>query len=122
MENNLGNRETMARNIQYYMTVKGVQSIDVCDALGFPPSTFSYWLTAKTYPRIDKIEKMANYFGITKADLVEERTTKNQTVNDDLDNESIQLLNAFKSLPQDQRKLIVAQLQAFAQSQKGQDD
>jgi transcriptional regulator with XRE-family HTH domain len=34
--------------------------------------TFSDWVNAKTYPRIDKIELMANYFGISKADLVEE--------------------------------------------------
>jgi len=36
--------------------------------------TFSDWVNAKTYPRIDKIELMANYFGISKADLVEERS------------------------------------------------
>ena len=34
--------------------------------------TFSDWVNAKTYPRIDKIELMANYFGISKADLVED--------------------------------------------------
>ena len=37
-------------------------------------STFSDWVHARTYPRIDKIELMANYFGIEKSDLVEERT------------------------------------------------
>lgn len=35
--------------------------------------TFSDWVNAKTYPRIDKIEMMANYFGISKSDLVERR-------------------------------------------------
>ncbi len=36
--------------------------------------TFSDWVNAKTYPRIDKIELMANYFGISKSDLVEDRS------------------------------------------------
>lgn len=72
MENNLGNKETMAKNIKHYMAQAGVSSIDMCKVLGVPQSTFSYWLNAKTYPRIDKIEKMANYFGIKKSDLVEE--------------------------------------------------
>ena len=61
----------MAQNIKYYLERNKLKSVDVCAALGFKAATFSDWLHAKTYPRIDKIEKMANYFGITKADLVE---------------------------------------------------
>lgn len=72
MGNNLGNKETMAKNIKRYMDITGVSAADMCKVLGVPQSTFSYWLNAKTYPRIDKIEKMANYFGIKKSDLVEE--------------------------------------------------
>ncbi len=72
MSSNLGNKETMAKNIKYYMDLKGVNSADMCHVLDVPQSTFSYWLNAKTYPRIDKIEKMANYFGVSKAALVEE--------------------------------------------------
>lgn len=67
------NREIMAANIKYFMEQKKVNSMEVCRALGFKQNTFSDWINAKTYPRIDKIEKMANYFGITKSDLVEER-------------------------------------------------
>lgn len=67
----LGNKETMAINIKRFMEEKGVNSSDVCKALGFKQNTFSNWINAKIYPRIDKIEKMANYFGVTKADLVE---------------------------------------------------
>ena len=37
---------------------------------------FSDWVNAKTYPRIDKIELMANYSGISKSDLVEDHTEK----------------------------------------------
>lgn len=69
----LGNKEIMAINIKYYMELKQVNSSEVCRALGFKQNTFSNWINAKIYPRIDKIELMANYFGVTKADLVEER-------------------------------------------------
>lgn len=72
MENNLGNKEIMAKNIKRYMELNGVSSVDMCHALGVPQSTFSYWINAKTYPRIDKIEKMAEFFHINKADLVED--------------------------------------------------
>src|SRR5699024_6313467 len=43
--------------------------------LGVSYSTLSDWVNAKTYPRIDKIEMMANYFGVSKSDLVEDKQT-----------------------------------------------
>lgn len=71
---NLGNKATMAKNIKKYMVENGVTATDVCNTLGFPMPTFSDWIREKTYPRIDKIEKMANYFGIQKSDLIEEQS------------------------------------------------
>ena len=69
----LGNKEIMSANIRYYMEQKKVNSAEVCKALKIKQNTFSNWVNAKIYPRIDKIELLANYFGISKADLVEER-------------------------------------------------
>lgn len=69
------NRQIMAKNIQHFMEVNGVNATDVCKACGFKQNTFSDWVNGKTYPRIDKIERMANYFGISKSLLVEERKT-----------------------------------------------
>lgn len=71
MENNLGNKEIMAKNITRYMQEKGINRADFCRDLGFNYNTVSDWIHARKYPRIDKIEAMAHYFGITKADLVE---------------------------------------------------
>ena len=68
----LGNKEIMARNIKYYMSLRGKTATDICNALGFKNSTFSNWVNGKIYPRIDKIEMLANYFGVSKAALVEE--------------------------------------------------
>lgn len=72
MVNNLGNKETMAKNIKHYMEKHGLTATTICADLNFPMASFSDWCRAKSYPRIDKIEKMANYFGISKADLVED--------------------------------------------------
>lgn len=79
MKNNLGNKGTMAKNILYYMDINGKTRQDMCDALGVKYTTFTDWVKGNTYPRIDKIELMANYFGISKADLVEEHTTEIDT-------------------------------------------
>lgn len=70
----LDNRTIMAKNIRRHMEAAGVKPKDVCDALKIPMPTFSDWINAKTYPRIDKIERMAAYFGVSKSALVEEDT------------------------------------------------
>lgn len=69
----LGNKEVMAKNIKYYMSLHNKTRKQICSDLGFAYTTFSDWINGKKYPRIDKIEMMANYFNIAKSDLVESK-------------------------------------------------
>jgi repressor LexA len=71
---NIGNKETMARNLAYYLEQSKKTQKEVADYLGVPTSTFNAWMKAVKYPRIDKIEMLANYFGVLKSDLIEEQT------------------------------------------------
>lgn len=72
------NKDIMSRNIKRQMEKKGVTNQQICDDLGFKYTTFLDWIKAKTYPRIGKIEAMANYFGCEKSDLIEEKPTTTQ--------------------------------------------
>ena len=72
MSTQLGNKKIMAKNIQYYMDLYNKTRNDICQDLGIKYTTFTDWIKANTYPRIDKIELMANYFNIEKSDLIEE--------------------------------------------------
>lgn len=67
----LGNKEIMSKNLKHYLSMSGKDRTVICDELGFKYSTFTEWLNGKKYPRIEKIEKMADYFGIQKSDLIE---------------------------------------------------
>lgn len=67
----LGNKEVMGRNIQKHMDLNGVSRTKLSKDLGVSYSTISDWINGKTYPRIDKIEMLADYFGIEKSNLVE---------------------------------------------------
>lgn len=69
----LGNKEIFAKNLQYYMNLNNKTRNDVCRDLEIPYSTFTDWCNANIYPRIDKIQLLANYFGIQKSDLVENK-------------------------------------------------
>lgn len=74
---NLGNKKIFAKNLSYYLNYNNKTAADVCKELDFNTSTFSDWLNAKKYPRIDKIEILANYFNIKKSDLIEDKSKYN---------------------------------------------
>lgn len=67
----IGNKDIMATNIKYYMEKLDIDRNKLCSDLNLKYMTVSDWINAKTYPRIDKIEMLAQYFGINKSDLVE---------------------------------------------------
>ena len=69
----LGNKEIFSRNLRNLMQKYGKDRNQICDELGFKYSTFSDWYNGNKYPRIDKIEMLANYFGILKSDLIEDK-------------------------------------------------
>ena len=71
---NLGNKRVMADNLLYYLGKHDMSQMELAEIVGAAPSTVSEWVRANKYPRIDKIETMAKYFGISKSDLIEERT------------------------------------------------
>ena len=70
------NKQIMAQNIQRYMDQRGISRQQLCDALDIKYTTLRDWLKGITYPRIGKVEAMANYFGCEKSDLIEEKLTE----------------------------------------------
>jgi len=86
---NIGNKETLSKNLKYYIEKSGKDRKELAEIWGFPYSTVTEWVNAKKYPRIDRIEIMADYFGILKSDLIEEKSKehrgmqeKNSTITD----------------------------------------
>ena len=112
---NIGNKETMAKNLKYYIERSGKDRRELAEIWGFPYSTITEWINGKKYPRIDRIEVMADYFGILKSDLIEEKTEAHremQKKNDTLSDIVLRLqtddifLSAVESLYKlDQKKL-----------------
>ena len=70
---NIGNKDIMSQNLKYYIEKSGTDRRELSEIWGFPYSTVTEWINAKKYPRIDRIEVMADYFGILKSDLIEDK-------------------------------------------------
>ena len=74
----LGNKKIFSQNLQKYMYENGIDRNEICKALGFKYTTFTDWFNGNSYPRIDKIEKMASFFGILKSDLIEDKSNNSR--------------------------------------------
>lgn len=76
----LGNKEIFSRNLRRYMRLNNKDRNDVARDLEIPYSTLTDWYNGNIYPRIDKIQILANYFGIQKSDLVESNSNSNKSI------------------------------------------
>ncbi|MED2749637.1 XRE family transcriptional regulator [Bacillus thuringiensis] len=61
-----------SNNLKKYLSRNGISQTDLANELNIPETTFSNWMQAKTYPRPDKIQMLADYFKVTRSDLTEE--------------------------------------------------
>lgn len=111
------NKRIMAQNIKRYMEQKGVTNQQLCDALGFKYTTFMDWIKAVTYPRIGKVEAMANYFGCEKSDLIEDKKEKPTIPEDDGLTENQRILMDFvKSVPDDKAAMILKVIRSIVEA------
>ena len=110
---NLGNKEIFAKNLAYYLERSGRDQKEVAEVVGVAPSTFNEWMKAKKYPRIDKIEILANYFGILKSDLIEKVSEDGYSPSEPqlTEGEKV-LLDLFNRVPKDQQQLVLQMIRA----------
>lgn len=79
----IGNKAIFAKNLKYYIEQSGKDRRQLADIWGFPYSTVTEWINGRKYPRIDRIEVVANYFGIPMSDLIEEKLTEEKEKDND---------------------------------------
>ncbi len=123
--NDLGNKKALAHNLRQLMDERKVSAKELSKTLGFPYTTLLSWLKADNYPRIDKIEDMARYFGVMKSDLIEEKMTMEKDKDNDAftniivrmrtDKEFLNAVEALNALDSAKIKGVVEMLKAFQQ-------
>ena len=104
----LGNKEIFARNLNRYLSLSGKTQKEVAEAVKISTSTFSDWTKGRIYPRMDKVQALADYFGIQKSDLVEAVNIPTESVND----EDQKVLDMFHKVPKEKREFLLSLIQA----------
>lgn len=119
----MNSREIFAKNLQHYMNINGKTRNDLSDDLKISYFTITSWCNGSKMPRIDKVQILADYFGITKAHLLESHEQAPQkNKNDDLaqiitrlrtDNDFYSLVSAIYKLNVRQFKSLKDLITAF---------
>lgn len=71
-------KKQFSRNLKKYLNLRGKTQADLMRDLKFNRGTISEWVRGNKYPRMDKVQKLAEYFGVTVADLVYEKPDERQ--------------------------------------------
>ena len=70
---NTWSKEVFAKNLNIYMNQFDLNQKQIAEIAGVSPPTVNDWIKARKYPRIDKIDILADHFGVLKSDLTEDK-------------------------------------------------
>ena len=114
----MDNKNIFASNLNKYMRLHKRSRNDISEALGISYYTISDWVNGKKYPRMDKVEMLANYFGIKKSDLIEDKTklnlqlfTENSPVEPQLTEGEKKLIDLFRLVPEDKQQMVLQMIE-----------
>lgn len=117
--NNEEQKKIFANNLRHYININGKQQKDVAKAIGEKPSTLNMWATAKSLPTVSKIQKLADYFGIAKSDLIDQKTNSTETFKDIMqkielyDPKFKRIIMQYYDMPKDKKDALCLFLETF---------
>jgi transcriptional regulator with XRE-family HTH domain len=122
-DSNLGNKKVFAENLNYYLNEHNMMKKDLANKLGIGQSTVTDWTKMRAYPRMDKVQRMAEIFGIEMSDLVEIRNIESKTfvskeshkIAEDLvsNPESLALYQEIKKLSSTNKAIVMALIKSL---------
>ena len=62
-----------ANNLRRIMESKGIEQRTLAEVVGVSDASVSFWLSADRYPSPGKIQKIADFLGVRKTQLIDER-------------------------------------------------
>lgn len=116
----MDNKDVFAKNLKYYMKECCKTRQDISQALNISYYTVSDWVNGKKYPRMDKVELLANYFGILKSDLIEEISIEDKnspTVPGLTDGEKL-MLELFRQIPENKQEVVLEMIRLALKTQQ----
>lgn len=98
MNRTIDEKETQrifSSNLKYYLKLNNKTQLDLANAIGVSNTTINNYVKGYNAPRMDKVDKICKYLGISRSDLIEDKSTK--TKNQDISTMVDDLMNNLNS-------------------------
>ena len=109
-------KRIFAKNLNYYISINGKQQNEVAKDLGINASTLNMWCNGNSFPGMGKVQRLADYFGIGKSDLIDEKLDSDPVSDARILNnvEVMNMIKKFLELPLDDRKAIAHLIESLS--------
>jgi transcriptional regulator with XRE-family HTH domain len=95
-----------ANNLKRYLQLTGKTQKEVAAAIGVTTGNFCDWMNCRSYPRMEKLQALADYFGIKKADLLDELAENEE------DRADQEVLDLFHQVSKEKREFVLSMIRA----------
>jgi ORF050 len=102
-------KKAFAKKLNNLMQEKGITQTDISEYLNVTSSTVSDWCNGNKYPRIDKMQRIADLLGVYMSDLTDAEKTEVT-----LKTETKEAIRILESLPDNLREAALEQLKALS--------
>ena len=101
-------KRIFAKNLNYYLELNELQQKDLAEIIGEKRTTVNTWCTGKSLPRMNKIQRIADYFGVGKTALMtdHEFTDKQAKI-------QLELISLFNQLDESEQGVILATMRSL---------
>lgn len=65
-------KQIFSGNLKYFMGLAGETKASLAAVMDYSYSTVSDWVDGKKYPRMDKVQALADHYGVLKSALTEQ--------------------------------------------------
>lgn len=97
-------KQIFADNLMHYMKANNETQIDVAKLIGVSKSNVSAYIKGEQIPRMDKVQILADHYGVRLSDLLETKKTPSE---DGVTEKDLRLIHWFRSLPPEKQKAIL---------------
>lgn len=88
--NDLEQKAIFSKNLNRYLSLNNKTQKEVAEAINVSPQTFNTWCQGIALPRMGKVQRLADYFGIGKSDLIDDKTSfEGSSILNEKDNKDI---------------------------------
>ena len=117
-------KQIFASNLTTFMRKHNESQVDIAKLLDVSKSTISAYCKGTQMPRMDKVEILAQHYGVLKSDLLEDKNSVETASNNDtlIDSFTYAMQNESKDLTEADKQLLISMARQLSKARTQKDE